>query len=399
VNARPAGLTGAPEGPVLLARLRDRLLGRVLGLLEADPVIAGVALVGSLGRGEEDNWSDIDLFILASDQFIRQFMNEPAASPWARADLLSDGRHNSPAGATSLGTTHIRSGLPLWVDLHVHPADRTPWPTDSHVVFERRPVKTGTLSFGEFNARGPRQPATAKTTDEVRQIHLGYVPIAGKYVGRQSPRACDMIRFLGRRDFNDRDPAAQIRALRDIAKDLSSPSWGQLCDAVTSYLDLVEATIQQGGEQGKLVQRSRSTENATPKQRVRERTSGNRTLEERLQPPARRSRPRRRPRPRRPPATRPTDTNDVAQAVRTLLGRTAGLAVGARGPVVCCPLRPARPARRRARDLSAIEFSGVRHLELVPPRVQVSLAHREGLVRCRFLAVRDPGELDVLVHG
>ena len=139
----------------------------MLGLLEADPAVEGVALIGSLGRGDEDNWSDIDLLTLASDQFIRQFMDEPAASPLARADLLSDGRHNSPAGATSLGTTHIRSGLPLWVDLHVHPADRTPWPQDSHVLFERRPVNTGTMSFGELNASGPRQPATAKTPDEV----------------------------------------------------------------------------------------------------------------------------------------------------------------------------------------------------------------------------------------
>jgi len=236
--------TGTPEGPTLLARLRDRLLDQVLELLEADPAVDGVALVGSLGRGEEDNWSDIDLLILASDQFIRQFMNEPEASPWARADLLSDGRHNSPAGATALGTTRIRSGLPLWVDLHVHPAVRTLWPTDSHVVFERRPVKTGPLSFGEYNASGPRQPATAKTADEVRQIHLGYVPTAGKYVGRRSPRACEMIRFLGqRRDFNDSDPAAQVLALRGIAKDLSSPSWSQLGDAVASYLDLVEATV------------------------------------------------------------------------------------------------------------------------------------------------------------
>jgi Nucleotidyltransferase domain len=134
----------------------------VLGLLEADPAVDGVALVGSLGRGEEDNWSDIDLLILASAQFIRQFMNEPAASPWAHAELLSDGRHNSPAGATSLGATHIRSGLPLCVDLHVHLADRTPWPTDSHVVFERRPLKTGTLSFGEFNASGPASPQRPK---------------------------------------------------------------------------------------------------------------------------------------------------------------------------------------------------------------------------------------------
>jgi hypothetical protein len=136
-------------------------------------------------------------------------MNEPAACPWARADLLSDGRHNSPAGAASVGTTHIRSGLPLWVDLHVHPADRTPWPTDSRIVFERRPVKTGTLSFGAFNAGGPRQPATAKTADEIRQIHLGYVPIAGKYVGRRSPRPVPAGLFAGEHHFGITRPVPE----------------------------------------------------------------------------------------------------------------------------------------------------------------------------------------------
>lgn len=75
-----------------------------------------------------------------------------------------------------------------------------------------------------------------------------------------------MIRFLGqRRDFSDRDPAAQIRALRAIAEDLSSPFWGQLGDAVASYLDLVEATVQLGaapvgshGDNGSLCPRGES---------------------------------------------------------------------------------------------------------------------------------------------
>jgi hypothetical protein len=50
----------------------------------------------------------------------------------------------------------LRRGRRCWVDLHVHPAGRTPWPADSRVVFERRAVETGTLPFGEFNASGPR---------------------------------------------------------------------------------------------------------------------------------------------------------------------------------------------------------------------------------------------------
>jgi hypothetical protein len=232
------------SGPTLLGELRDRLLDQVLGLLKADPVVDGVALIGSLGRGAADNWSDIDLLILMGDPALARFADEPAAKPWAQADLLSDGRHNSPAGAISVGATHLRSGLPLWVDLHVHPGARTRWPTDSRIVFQRRPIEAGTASFDQLNASGSRQPAAAKTADEIRRIHLSYVPIGGKYIGRRSPRACEMIRFLGKTpDFSSCDPAAQLLALRGIAGDLSDPSWTWLSGAVTAYLDLVEASL------------------------------------------------------------------------------------------------------------------------------------------------------------
>lgn len=234
----------AASGPVFLGELRDRLLGQVLGLLEADPVVEGVALIGSLGRGEADNWSDIDLLVLMDDQALARFAAEPGASSWAHADLLSDGRHNSPAGATSVGATHIRSGLPLRVDLHVHPAAWTRWPGDGRVVFERRPIEPGTVTFDQLNASGPRQIATAKTADEIRRIHLSYAPIAGKYIGRRSSRAGQMIRFLGKMpDFSAGDPSAQLLALRGIAAGLADPSWTWLSDAVTAYLDLVEATL------------------------------------------------------------------------------------------------------------------------------------------------------------
>jgi Nucleotidyltransferase domain len=231
-------------GPPLLGELRDRLLDQVLGLLEADLAVAGVALIGSLGRGEADNWSDADLLVLMGNRALARFKDEPAASPWAQADLLVDGRHNSPAGAMSVGATHLRSGLPVRVDLHVHPVARTPWPIDGRVVLERRPIEAGTWSFDQLNTDGPRQPAVAKTSAEIRKIHLSYVPTAGKYVGRRSPRAREMIRFLGRNSDDDiRDPAAQLLALREIAVGLSDPSWAWLSAAVASYLDLVEATL------------------------------------------------------------------------------------------------------------------------------------------------------------
>lgn len=128
-------------------------------MAEADLDVEAVALIGSLGRGEADNWSDIDLLIFMDDGPLRRFADEPAARPWAQADLLVDGRHNSPAGATSVGATHILSGLPVRVDIHVHPAARARWPTDGRIVFERRPIQMETVSFERLNASGSRRPA------------------------------------------------------------------------------------------------------------------------------------------------------------------------------------------------------------------------------------------------
>jgi hypothetical protein len=63
-------------------------------------------------------------------------------------------------------------------------------------------------------------------------------------IARRSPHAREMIRFLGKMpDFSADDPAAQLFALRGIAGDLSDPSWAWLSDAVTSYLDLVDASL------------------------------------------------------------------------------------------------------------------------------------------------------------
>src|SRR4029077_8307615 len=47
----------------------------------------------------------------------------------------------------------------------------------------------------------------------------------------------------------------------------------------------------------------------------------------------------------------------------------------------------------------ARETAAVSYWKLPPPLVYIGLAHRERLMRCRCLAVRDPGELDALVHG
>jgi hypothetical protein len=230
--------------PGRLGQDRDELLEHLLGLLRADTAVAGVALVGSLGAGTADDWSDIDLLIVMEDHEVARFADRPGETPWSQAQLLVDGRHNSPAGATSAGTVHVRAGLPIWVDLHVYPVSLARWPADCRVVFEARPVETSPMSFADLNSSGPRQPATAKTPDEVRIAHLAMVPIAGKYIARRSAAASPMIRFLGGISEAGDDPGTQLRILRAVAARLSHPGGGWLADAVGSYLDLVQSTME-----------------------------------------------------------------------------------------------------------------------------------------------------------
>lgn len=131
----------------MLGRVAGRVAGSSAWRAALGPLGGGVALVGSLGRGQADNWSDVDLLILMDGRAVVRFVEEPSAKAWARAELVVDGRHNSPVGAASVGATHIRAGLPVHVDLHAHPVERSSWPADGRVVFQRGAVETGALSL------------------------------------------------------------------------------------------------------------------------------------------------------------------------------------------------------------------------------------------------------------
>jgi hypothetical protein len=230
--------------PGWLGRERDELLEHLLGLLRADAAVAGAALVGSLGAGTADEWSDIDLLIVMEDHEVARFADRSRKTPWSEAQVLVDGRHNSPAGATSAGAIHVRSGLPFRADLHVYPLSLARWPADSRVVYEARPVETSVMSFTDLNSSGPRQPVTANTPDEVRIAHLAMVPVVGKYIARRSAAASRMIQFLGGISDAGDDPSAQLRSLRAVTVRLSHPGGGCLADAVERYLDVVQSAME-----------------------------------------------------------------------------------------------------------------------------------------------------------
>ncbi len=70
--------TMGPPAP-RLACIRSGWLDAAAASLRADPAVSGAALVGSLGAGRADDWSDVDLLIVVDD---------PAVEEWVAPERL-----------------------------------------------------------------------------------------------------------------------------------------------------------------------------------------------------------------------------------------------------------------------------------------------------------------------
>ncbi len=225
-----------------MADLRDAWLGQTAAALTSDPRVAGWGLVGSFGRGEADNWSDVDLLVIVRDEDFGAFVDPARSRLWSTAHLLIDARRNAPVGATSVGTVCVRSGLPIGADWYLYPSSMGGWPRDCEVEHGADAAPRSGMPFAEWNGRGPRNEPIEIGPAEARQARLAMVPIAGKYVARRSPIADGMLQTLGT-PAPSGQPSAQLEALEALVAELagSCPTW--LVAAVSGYLALVARTI------------------------------------------------------------------------------------------------------------------------------------------------------------
>ncbi|WP_127940799.1 nucleotidyltransferase domain-containing protein [Nonomuraea polychroma] len=83
-------------------------------------------MVGSLGAGRADDWSDIDLLVVVDDAHLDDYA-VPDRLPSGLGTLTAafDARHNGPRGTRAVSGQHLVDGLPLCVD-----NDGTRWPLD-----------------------------------------------------------------------------------------------------------------------------------------------------------------------------------------------------------------------------------------------------------------------------
>ena len=233
----------APPAP-RLANIRASWLSVVTAALQADQLVAGAALVGSLGTGRADDWSDVDLLIVVEDAHLDDYAT-PDRLPSGPGQLAFaiDARHNGPRGTRAVSAQYVVDDLPLWVDWHIHPISLASWPSDSTVIFDRRDVSRTSATFSQYLNHGQYEPAIPKTPSDEHAMRLALIPIAGKQLARHSPETARTIEFLGGPHLPDDDWKAHLAALHQLLNQFAPLDHPNSLPAAHAYLDFLEKTL------------------------------------------------------------------------------------------------------------------------------------------------------------
>jgi hypothetical protein len=199
-----------------LACGRDRWLAETVPGLRAE----GVWLVGSLGAGRGDEWSDVDIIVVGGDLVLGKTL------------LTLEMPDNGPVGGGYVGAMYDVGHLPLWVDWYR-------WPSDAPLPREARLLAgagvPGSLDLSEtldLVGRGLPGPAP-----DPGVFALAMLPLAAKYVARGDlERAAAMASMLNAPTDVGVGAALSVVLSRVEGHEIASA-------AVRRYLEVVRAIV------------------------------------------------------------------------------------------------------------------------------------------------------------
>jgi hypothetical protein len=199
-----------------MARERAVLLEHLTTVLRGDARIVAAWIGGSIGRGEADDLSDIDIHLAVADQDCVQLNAERRAfvASFGEPILIQEAPQNAPPGGAFQLVLYRGLTAPIEVDWSWRPASAAELPERAVVLFDR----SGTL---------PHAPAwvTLTAADAARQISLSttffwaMAFIAAKKIARGQPTAAfGLLRMM--HQARDR--------VRDRLAGKPVPAWGTI---------------------------------------------------------------------------------------------------------------------------------------------------------------------------
>jgi len=241
---RPKKPTEAPAGRPAQARLvagvveaRGRWLAEARSVLRAYPFVAGVWLVGSLGRDDGDGYSDVDLVVAVDPPVHAGLLADPVGGLQLPGPVLytRSKPRNAPAGGSYLAVCVELAGLPVLIDLYVWPASTAVVPAGGAVLYQRGEVRRSPLGLLALLAEHPADdPAGADPDDPASLLFL--IQLAAKYHARGNrPRRAGIYRQL---HLDDHDTTVILRQL--LESRVPHPGLGRAVAAVRRLLDLAD---------------------------------------------------------------------------------------------------------------------------------------------------------------
>lgn len=202
-----------------LAAGRARWLAETVPALQAE----GVWLVGSLGSGKGDEWSDVDIVVVGGECVLDETL------------LTLEMPDNGPVGGGYVGAMYDVGPLPLWVDWYQWPSG-APVPRDSRLLAGAGVA--GSLDLSEtLELVGRGLPGPAPDPDV---FALAMLPLAAKHIARDDvEKAAAMASMLG--------APSDVGVGAGLSVVLSRVEGHETAAAaVHRYLEVVRATAGQG---------------------------------------------------------------------------------------------------------------------------------------------------------
>ena len=174
------------ESSAILKKLgeeRDHLLEQVMQVLQADSRVTGAWLSGSYGRGEVDEWSDLDLHVVVQDEYLSAVLDEHTAlfERCGKPLLIFGGM---PSNSMPGGHFWLVQYAPymLEIDWNIGPTQKAARPEASLVLFEHVAIPIAS-ALDAVDGERRREEANTQLS-----FFWAMAPIAIKFVGRGHTR-------------------------------------------------------------------------------------------------------------------------------------------------------------------------------------------------------------------
>ncbi|GAA4076637.1 nucleotidyltransferase domain-containing protein [Actinomadura miaoliensis] len=230
---------------------RGDVLARIAVAGEDNLQVVGLWLVGSLGRGTGDAWSDLDLVIVPTDQALSVVAADPVQALGVGADVLFLLRRpvNGSVGGTYMGICYQVENLPLWLDCYVWPLRTAQIPADGRPLVERpeHSIPQAAEEFAALLDRHRAPAAGAGESDRDRQrFRLLATLVASKSLARgDRSGVAGMLRWVDLPAVDVTRAASVVSGLRHLLATVTDPELAKAVQATTGLVDLAESFTRQ----------------------------------------------------------------------------------------------------------------------------------------------------------